>query len=133
MKSGDGGKGGDVVLIADPKLMSLESLGSTRRFVAKDGAMGGQSKSFGKDGKDLVLTVPCGTLVKDAARGHVLKDLAKAGDQVVIAKGGKGGRGNARFATAIRRTPRIAEDGVPGEERKVLLDLRFITKEAFWR
>ncbi len=123
---GDGGKGGDVVIRADAKLLSLESLGATRTFRAKDGKGGGQSKCSGKDGADLVLTVPCGTLVKDAERGHVLKDLARAGDEVVIARGGKGGRGNARFSSATERTPRRAEPGEDGESRAVALELKLI-------
>jgi GTPase len=123
---GDGGDGGDVILRADPKLMSLEGLAMQHRYVAEDGAAGSGNKMFGGAGKDLVLTVPVGTLIKDPERGHVLKDLDAAGAEIVIATGGRGGRGNARFATATDRVPIRAEPGAPGEERALKLELKII-------
>ncbi len=123
---GDGGKGGDVVLEADPKLMSLESLAMQRRYVAKSGEAGSGNKMFGKGGEDLVLKVPVGTLVKDPSHGNVLKDLAQSGERLVIAVGGRGGRGNAKFATPTDRVPTRAEPGVPGEERALKLELKII-------
>lgn len=123
---GDGGDGGAVILLADSKLMSLESLASRRIYRAENGASGGGNKKHGKNGADLVLEVPAGTLIKDAERGHVLKDLDRSGAQVVIAQGGKGGRGNTRFATSTDRTPRKAEPGTPGERRELRLELKLI-------
>lgn len=123
---GDGGKGGDVVITAESKLLSLESLLDHARFAAEDGHGGGGNKCSGRDGRDLELKVPVGTLIKDAERGHVLKDLDHAGASVVIAKGGQGGRGNARFASAVDRTPRRAEPGEAGESRRIKLELKLI-------
>lgn len=123
---GDGGKGGDVIITAVGNLMSLESLASKPRHAAEDGEMGGAAKCFGRDGADLVLEVPAGTLVKDAQRGNVLKDLDRVGASVVIAKGGYGGRGNARFATSTDRTPRRADPGLEGEQRTLKLELKII-------
>ena len=123
---GDGGKGGDVVIRVNERLMSLEDLAAQRRHVAEDGRPGQGGKRFGRDGKDLVLEVPPGTLVMDAGRGNVLRDLDHKDASVVIAKGGKPGRGNAKFATATDRTPRRAESGKPGEERDLRLELKII-------
>lgn len=123
---GDGGDGGNVILRAETKLMSLEGLAVQRHYRAEGGAGGGGNKMSGRAGKDLVLEVPVGTLVKDPERGHVLKDLDAPGSEIVIAKGGKGGRGNARFATATDRVPTRAEPGKPGEERALKLELRII-------
>lgn len=123
---GDGGDGGNVVLEAVTKLMSLESLAVQHHYRAENGVGGGGNKMFGRAGSDLVLRVPIGTLVKDPERGHVLKDLDVAGASIVIAKGGQGGRGNARFATATDRVPTRAEPGKPGEERALKLELKII-------
>lgn len=123
---GDGGDGGNVVLEAVTKLMSLESLAVQHHYHAEDGVGGSGNKMFGRAGSDLVLRVPIGTLVKDPERGHVLKDLDVAGASIVIAKGGRGGRGNARFATATDRVPTHAEPGKPGEERALKLELKII-------
>jgi GTP-binding protein len=123
---GDGGAGGDIVIRAERKILSLESLGSKRIFRAEDGRPGTGNKCHGRDGRDLVLRVPAGTLVKDAERGHVLKDLDADGASVIVANGGKGGRGNPHFASAENRTPRRAEHGKPGESRTLVLELKLI-------
>ncbi|MBI4879736.1 MAG: GTPase ObgE [Planctomycetes bacterium] len=123
---GDGGKGGDVVILADSSLMSLESLGAHQRFTAEDGAAGGKNKRHGRNGRDLVIKVPAGTVIRDAARGNVLRDLERPGASVIIARGGQGGRGNSRFATATDRTPRRAEPGGAGESRDLALELKLI-------
>jgi GTP-binding protein len=123
---GDGGDGGDVLIRAERKILSLEALGARRIFRAPDGRPGTGNKCHGRDGKDLVLAVPTGTLVKDAERGHVLKDLDADGASVIVANGGKGGRGNPHFASAENRTPRKAEQGKPGESRTLVLELKLI-------
>jgi len=123
---GDGGDGGDVVIEAVAKLMSLESLAARRTYVAQDGGAGGGAKQHGRNGRDLVLQVPAGTLVKDGERGHLLKDLDRVGARVIMAKGGQGGRGNTHFSTATDRAPRTAEPGQPGESRSLHLVLKLI-------
>lgn len=125
---GDGGDGGDVVLVASSRVHSLLSLGRQRVHKAKVGQPGGPRNRTGARGEHLVLEVPVGTLVHDAHRGHVLKDLAAEDDRVVLAAGGRGGRGNARFATAVRQTPRHAEDGTDGERREVRLELKLVAE-----
>ena len=123
---GDGGDGGDVVIEAVDKLMSLESLAAKRKYVAQNGAAGGGNKRHGKNGREMLLRVPAGTLIKDGERGHVLKDLDRVGARVTIANGGKGGRGNVHFSTAVDRTPRKAEQGRHGESRALHLVLKLI-------
>ncbi|HED65988.1 MAG TPA: GTPase ObgE [Planctomycetes bacterium] len=121
---GDGGDGGSVVLVASPDVSSLLRLGRKPRYVAPKGRPGGPRNCKGARGEDLVLEVPVGTLVIDAARGHLLRDLAKPGDRLVIAQGGRGGRGNTAFANSVRQVPRQAEKGRDGEEREVRLELK---------
>ncbi len=123
---GDGGKGGSVVLVADPSLNSLYKIGSSPLYKAEDGESGKGSNMTGRSGKDLVVRVPVGTLVYDADRGYLLKDLSFEGAKVVVAKGGKGGKGNARFATPEMRAPRFAEKGRKGQRRKLRLELKLI-------
>ncbi|HEV8228476.1 MAG TPA: GTPase ObgE, partial [Candidatus Limnocylindria bacterium] len=123
---GDGGRGGDVIFRVDAQLASLGDYRDRRVLSAESGGAGGGSNRSGKAGGDLVLHVPAGTTVKDAKTGEVVADLVADGDEVVIARGGKGGRGNARFASSTRRAPRIAEDGGAGEQRDLLLELRLI-------
>lgn len=122
---GDGGGGGDVVLVATARLSTLADFRYERHLRAGDGGRGGSKKRHGKNGGDLVVPVPAGTLIKDE-RGGVLVDLATEGDRVVVARGGVGGKGNARFATSTRRAPRIAEDGDAGEERRIELELKLL-------
>lgn len=123
---GDGGKGGDVVFIVDPGMSTLLDFKYKKHFRAENGKPGMGDKKTGRDGADLEIRVPPGTLVKDATSGEVLGDLVDPGQRLVVAKGGRGGRGNARFASATRRAPRIFEHGEPGQERWVLLELRSI-------
>lgn len=125
---GDGGDGGDVVLVARDKISSLLSIGRKPRYRAKNGGPGGPRDRHGANGADLVLEVPIGTQVLDAERGHLLRDLTSEGDRVAITKGGRGGRGNACFATSVRQTPRHAEQGQPGEHRKLRLELKLIAE-----
>ena len=123
---GDGGHGGDVILVADESLSTLLDFQYRRHYRAQRGSHGEGSTRHGRRGGSLVIPVPVGTVVKDADSGQSLADLLHHGQQVVAARGGKGGKGNARFATSTRRAPRQAEPGVPGEERRIELELRLI-------
>ncbi|MBE3518771.1 MAG: GTPase ObgE [Firmicutes bacterium] len=123
---GDGGDGGDVVFVVDPGMSTLLDFKFKRHFRAENGRPGMGDRKAGRDGADLEVKVPPGTVVKDAKTGEILGDLTAPGDRLVVARGGKGGRGNARFATPTCRAPRIFEEGKPGEERWVILELRSI-------
>jgi GTPase len=125
---GNGGRGGDVIVQADPSLVSLMLFKRNRLYRAGDGAGGKGQKKKGKDGADLVLKVPVGTIVWEPGEsGNALvADLSTRGQEEVVAKGGKGGWGNVRFATSTNQTPRIAEKGEQGNERSLVLELRLI-------
>jgi GTP-binding protein len=123
---GDGGKGGDVVLEADRNVHTLLDFKYKRHYRAERGRHGEGNKRSGKSGEDLVIKVPVGTLVKDAESGEVLGDLTEHGQRLVVARGGRGGRGNAAFATPTRRAPDFAEPGQPGEERWIELELKLL-------
>lgn len=123
---GDGGKGGDVVLVVNPHLNTLYHFRHQVEFVASDGEKGRNKQQYGAGGEDLLLKVPPGTLVTVVESGAVLADLKEAGQRFVVAHGGKGGRGNMRFATATNQAPRIAERGDPGEELWVKLELKLL-------
>ncbi|NLG97578.1 MAG: GTPase ObgE [Chloroflexi bacterium] len=123
---GDGGNGGDVYLEVKPTLNTLYSFRNTRRFIAEDGRNGGPDKMTGRNGKDLVIPVPPGTLVYSADTNELLGDLVEPGQRLLVAKGGRGGRGNQHFATASRQAPRIAEKGEPAEEKNLRLELKLI-------
>jgi GTP-binding protein len=123
---GDGGNGGDVVLHVDPQLSTLLDFRYVREHKAKSGQHGMGSDCNGVDGGDLVLRVPPGTVVKDAGTGVVLADLGEPGTKFVVAKGGQGGLGNMNFATSTNQAPRFAQDGTPGEERELVLELKLL-------
>jgi len=123
---GDGGKGGDVVLLPDGRLTTLIDFRYKRHYKAEKGADGGQKNMSGKNGADLALRVPVGTQVYDAGTGELIADLVVEGEPFVIAKAGRGGRGNQHFATPTMQTPRIAENGEPGEERDLRLELKLL-------
>lgn len=123
---GDGGHGGDVILRVNPNLNTLIYFEHNNKFKAERGVNGGSSNRTGANAQDLVIDVPAGTVVRDAHSGELIADLVKPGDQVVVAKGGRGGKGNSRFTTASNRAPRIAEKGAPGEERWLRLELKLI-------
>lgn len=123
---GDGGSGGSVIIQADRNLGSLGNLVGHYHWNAERGQHGMGSLKTGKSAPDSVILVPPGTLVKDAEYGHLLKDLQEHGDSVTVAKGGYGGRGNKRFATATNRAPRECEAGAEGEVREVHLELKLI-------
>ncbi len=121
---GDGGKGGDVFLLADGRLTTLIDFRYKHKYKAGNGVNGGNSDMTGAGADDLTLKVPLGTQVFDADTGDLIVDLAVDGEQFLIAKAGRGGRGNARFATPTRQTPRFAENGEPGEEKHLRLELK---------
>lgn len=123
---GDGGRGGDMVLEVRMSLNTLSSLRKNQQFRAEDGGNGGSAQRTGKDGSDLVIPVPPGTVVHDTKSGQLLGDLTDQGQRLVLCKGGRGGRGNQHFATSRNQAPRTAERGEPGEERSVRLELQLI-------
>ncbi|MBV8879020.1 MAG: GTPase ObgE [Planctomycetaceae bacterium] len=123
---GDGGRGGDVVLIADENYNTLYHLIHQPRFVAPSGGHGGGRNCSGKMGRDLEVKVPVGTLVRDLDKNVLLKDLARAGDRLIVCKGGRGGRGNQHFATSTNQAPRKAVPGGVGESRNIRLELKMI-------
>ncbi|MCY4017828.1 MAG: GTPase ObgE [Chloroflexi bacterium] len=127
---GSGGRGGDVVLQADSNLNTLYFFRKRVHFKAKAGAKGGSSNKSGADADAVVVQVPLGTVVREANTGAVLADLVREGAQVVVARGGRGGRGNAFFKSAANQAPRLAEKGEPGEERWVTLELKMIADVA---
>lgn len=123
---GDGGRGGHVILLADPSVKTLVDLHLQRTYKAPNGQQGQGSKKHGADGEDLIIPVPPGTVIYDAETGKLVADLVKPGQRVIVARGGKGGRGNAAFATSIRQAPVFAELGEPGEERLLRLELKLL-------
>ncbi|MDP4120008.1 MAG: GTPase ObgE [Bacillota bacterium] len=122
---GDGGKGGDIVFLADDNLSTLADFRYKRKYVAENGQNGRGARCNGKSAKQLVVHVPTGTVVKDAETGRIIADISRK-EAVVIAKGGKGGWGNMHFATPTRQTPRFAKPGLPGEEIEVTLELKLL-------
>lgn len=123
---GDGGKGGDVYLVVEPTLNTLQAFAQQKYFEAESGQPGGPSNRTGRSGADLIIPVPPGTLVRDADTGILIADLVRPGQKVLVARGGRGGRGNARFATSTNQAPRIAEKGEPGEQRTLDLELKLL-------
>lgn len=123
---GDGGDGGFVILRADAGLSTLLRFKHQKKFIAENGQHGRGKKQAGKSGEDLIIDVPVGTVVKDSQTGEIIADLDKHGMMVCVARGGKGGRGNAHFATSTLRAPKIAESGEKGEERWIELELKLL-------
>ena len=123
---GDGGAGGSVILRADPHENSLFRLARTSQITAQHGASGGSKNCFGKAGEDSFVVVPVGTQIFDAEHGNLLADMTLPGQEIVVAAGGRGGRGNARFASSTQQTPIRAEEGHPGEVRRLRLELKLM-------
>ncbi|MGH7770367.1 MAG: GTPase ObgE [Candidatus Binatia bacterium] len=123
---GDGGEGGDVVAVADPQLTTLLDLRYQRLYRAGRGVHGKGKDQHGKRGEEKIIPVPVGTTIRDAESGELLADLNEPGRRAVIAKGGKGGRGNARFVSSTNRSPRKVQPGLPGEERVLDVELRLL-------
>ena len=123
---GDGGKGGDVIFEVKPTLNTLSSFRQNQKFKAEDGVNGGPSQMSGRYGNDLVIPVPPGTVIFDADTGELIGDLTEDGQQLMVCKGGRGGRGNQHFATSRNQAPRTAERGEPYEEKRFRLELKLI-------
>lgn len=125
---GDGGNGGDVIIEATEDLNTLLDFNHQSIFRAEDGEKGMNKNMHGKSGKDILIRVPCGTIVRDGDSGEAIADLTMAGERVVVAIGGRGGRGNARFASSKRQSPQFSEPGEPGIERDLALELKLIAE-----
>ncbi len=123
---GDGGDGGDVVLAVDPNENTLLRYRYNQHFRAENGRNGEGARRHGRSGESVILPVPPGTVARDGDTGEIIGDLSEPGDRVIAAKGGRGGRGNARFATSTNQAPRRGDDGLPGEERVILLELKLL-------
>lgn len=123
---GDGGRGGDVILVVRPALNTLQAFRHARRYVAEDGGNGGPNNRNGASARPLLIPVPAGTVVYDADTGDILGDLTEPGQQLVVCKGGRGGRGNSHFKSPVNQAPRIAERGEPGQERRLRLELKLL-------
>lgn len=123
---GDGGRGGDIIFEADPDMKTLMDFRYGKRYRAENGQNGAGYKKTGKDGKDLILKVPTGTIIKDAKSDIIIADLTAARQQIVVAKGGNGGKGNARFTSSVRQAPTFAERGYKGDEKPLVLELKLL-------
>ncbi|HJS20374.1 MAG TPA: GTPase ObgE [Anaerolineales bacterium] len=123
---GDGGKGGDVIVEVKSTLNTLTSFRQNQKFKAEPGVNGGPSQMTGRNGKDLVISVPPGTVLIDAESGELIGDLTETGQKLLVCKGGRGGRGNQHFATSRNQAPRTAEKGEPAEEKRLRLELKLI-------
>lgn len=123
---GDGGKGGSIILQGNRNLWTLLHLKYQKHIIATDGGRGGQSRSFGKDGEDKIIEVPCGTVVYDGETGEFICEVKEHNERVVLLKGGRGGLGNWHFRTATNQAPRYAQPGEPALERTVIMQLKVL-------
>ncbi|MBI5286738.1 MAG: GTPase ObgE [Deltaproteobacteria bacterium] len=123
---GDGGKGGDIIIVADRRLTSLLDFKYKRHYRAERGGHGKGSLCHGRDGHDLIIRVPLGTVIKDADTGETIEDLTKDGQKLLVVRGGRGGKGNAFFATSTRQAPKFAQPGEKGEEQWLKLELKLL-------
>jgi GTP-binding protein len=123
---GNGGPGGDVIMVADPQLTTLLDLRYQKQYKAGRGQHGMGSDCHGRRGDDRVIHVPVGTIIRDAASDELIGDLPIAGERVIVAAGGRGGKGNAHFVSSTHRSPRFAQPGEPGEERELEIELRLL-------
>ena len=123
---GDGGRGANIIMVADTGLRTLMDFKYKKKYSAQHGEDGSKKKRAGKNGEDLILSVPEGTVIRDEKTGLIIADLKKAEDQAVVARGGYGGKGNQHFANAVRQAPAFAKSGTDGQERWITLELKMI-------
>ena len=123
---GDGGNGGSIIIKATRNLSTLEEFRYKKEFKAENGEQGGKNKKFGKKGEDLYIPVPVGTLIREVETNTIIKDMTKDGEEFLIAKGGRGGRGNVHFKNSIRQAPRFAESGKKGQEINLIFELKVL-------
>jgi len=123
---GNGGKGGDIIFVADNNLTTLLDFKYRRKSIAENGASGEKSQKDGKDGESIIIKVPVGTIIKDEETNDVLVDFNENGKKVVFLKGGIGGKGNSNFATATNQAPRYAQHGIEGKEMNIVLELKLL-------
>ena len=123
---GDGGRGGSIYFRVDPNANTLIDFRYTKKFKAENGENGSGGHKYGKSGQDLYINVPIGTIIKDAETGKIVADLSHEGQEELVLKGGRGGKGNSHFATATRQVPRFAQAGEDGEEKEIILELKLL-------
>jgi GTPase len=123
---GNGGRGGSVIIRSDTQLTTLLDFRYKRLYQAENGENGMTANKTGKNGSNIILRVPCGTIIKDEATGAIIADLIEDDKEIIITKGGKGGKGNAEFATSVNQAPRYAEKGQSGEEKTIQLELKLL-------
>ena len=128
---GDGGDGGNIKFIGDNSLSTLYKFRHKRHYVASDGQKGGANNCHGKNAEDIIITVPLGTTITDQSTGELIADIIENGELKTILPGGKGGLGNTHFKSATNQTPRYAQEGLPGEERNILLELKLLADVGF--
>ena len=123
---GNGGKGGNIVFLTNPNLHTLQDIRYRRLYKAQNGKSGGANKRTGKSGEDLIIQVPCGTIIKDLNTNEVVVDMVKENEHRVVCRGGIGGRGNYNFKSSTQQTPRFAQQGISGESLQVELELKIL-------
>ena len=123
---GNGGRGGNIIFATNPNLHTLQDIRYRRLYKAQNGKSGGANKRTGKSGEDLVIQVPCGTIIKDLNTNNVVFDMIKENENYIICQGGIGGKGNYNFKSSVQQTPRFSQEGIPGEELHVELELKVL-------
>ena len=123
---GNGGRGGNIIFATNPNLHTLQDIRYRRLYKAQNGKSGGANKRTGKSGEDLVIEVPCGTIIKDLNTNNVVFDMIKENENYIICQGGIGGKGNYNFKSSVQQTPRFSQEGIPGEELHVELELKVL-------
>ena len=123
---GDGGKGGDIVFVTNSNLHTLQDIRYRRLYKAKNGQSGGSNKKTGKSGEDLIIEIPCGTVIKNQASNKVIIDMVEDNHSHIVCEGGVGGKGNHHFKSSTQQTPRFSQEGTQGDHLKVELELKVL-------